>query len=596
MFGKKVKTKKNIISENNKDKIVKFNKPKIITFNLNKKTTDELTKGNYDFYFGSLGKEVKIKNIQVNTGWFCLLNYDFPDNSHEYDIFIFDLCNREQIDYKPEEHIKENIKTNKDINLYCNYPKSIFDPRPYSGRIFSEILDDISNRKSIVIIFCSEFEVIEYDLAERYGSQANIIDTQKYSNYSFSPIGMSFGNNKSGKIFNYDIKNYELKKIFNKYLIESEYYITFKEITISTGFNQFKEDKNFIPLIYNNDNEIVSYLYFNKEQLFFYFPNIHNKSDFINDLLNNYLPDIYPELFPNSIRNQWLNEQEFYLPNYKKLIEKKENLTKEYNKNIKLINNEIENNKQKFSFLHDIITSSGDNLVNAVIKYLCFLGYSNIKNMDEEKDNDKDKEEDIQIILEDKLIIIEVKGIGGTSTDSDCLQISKIRHRRCKERGDFNVHAIYLVNHQKHLPANKRKMPPFTINQIQDAINDERSLLTTWQFFQIYNLIKVGFITKNEIKKCFFKYGYIDFINELFQEIGKVTEVFDNGMIIILELNNISLNNNDLLLVKKNGFLYTVKIESLQLNKKNVKIVNNGVVGIKVNKIIKKNSIIFKKK
>ena len=71
--------------------------------------------------------------------------------------------------------------------------------------------------------------------------------------------------------------------------------------------------------------------------------------------------------------------------------------------------------------------------------------------------------------------------IGGTSKDEECSQIFKIKSRRMKELKRFDVFGLYIVNHQKHLPPLNRENPPFTENQIQDAINDERGLLTTWQ-------------------------------------------------------------------------------------------------------------------
>ena len=50
--------------------------------------------------------------------------------------------------------------------------------------------------------------------------------------------------------------------------------------------------------------------------------------------------------------------------------------------------------------------------------------FNNVKLMDIETVR---KEEDLQIDTESALLAIEVKGIGGTSTDSDCNQITKNR-------------------------------------------------------------------------------------------------------------------------------------------------------------------------
>ncbi|MDR1108157.1 MAG: hypothetical protein LBL19_03890 [Spirochaetaceae bacterium] len=65
------------------------------------------------------------------------------------------------------------------------------------------------------------------------------------------------------------------------------------------------------------------------------------------------------------------------------------------------------------------------------------MGFENITDMD--KSRPETKEEDIQIIEGER------------------------------PRNNFNVDAIYLVNHQRHLPPQDRKVVLFSDNQIKDA-------------------------------------------------------------------------------------------------------------------------------
>ena len=148
------------------------------------------------------------------------------------------------------------------------------------------------------------------------------------------------------------------------------------------------------------------------------------------------------------------------------------------------IEGEIESNQSKYQFLHDLITETGDSLVKSIECFFAYLGFRNIINMDET--NPDIKEEDLQISLEQGLLVIEAKGIGGTSKDSECSQISKIKFRRAKERNKFDVFALYIVNHQRYLPPLERKNPPFSEKQIEDAQSDERGLLTTYELFKLY--------------------------------------------------------------------------------------------------------------
>ena len=80
--------------------------------------------------------------------------------------------------------------------------------------------------------------------------------------------------------------------------------------------------------------------------------------------------------------------------------------------------------------LRDMLIETGQPLVTAVCDYFKWLGFLNVTLMDGSEDVLR---EDIQIDDGDKLYIIEVKGIGGTSTDAECSQVAKHRRKREKE-------------------------------------------------------------------------------------------------------------------------------------------------------------------
>ena len=153
---------------------------------------------------------------------------------------------------------------------------------------------------------------------------------------------------------------------------------------------------------------------------------------------------------------------------------------------------------KKYKFLNDLLIETGDKLVQAVCTYFKWLGFSNVEAID---GNEDILREDIQITEEDKLYIIEVKGIGGTSTDAECSQVAKHRRKREKEHRDKEIIPIYIVNHQRYMRPSLRQNPPFSDNQIDYAENDERGLLTTWQLYNQYKLIENGVFTREETRE-----------------------------------------------------------------------------------------------
>ena len=180
------------------------------------------------------------------------------------------------------------------------------------------------------------------------------------------------------------------------------------------------------------------------------------------------------------------------------------------------------------------------------------------------------------------LLVIEIKGIGGTSTDSECSQVSKFKYRRSKEREAFNVFGLYLVNHQRYLPPFERNNPPFNSTQIQDAKNDERGLLTTFDLFKLHFNIINNFVSKEDAREVLLQYGLIEFnpSNAIF--IGKPAEIHHSGYVAILELHNVLLSVNMSIIVKDKGYYRSVTIVEIQVDGESISTVDNGEIGIKL--------------
>ena len=114
----------------------------------------------------------------------------------------------------------------------------------------------------------------------------------------------------------------------------------------------------------------------------FIFPVMEDNSDFLLNFLNSIAPSLQPSLFPYSTKNKWTENAIYALPNQKRLIEEREKIEEEFQKLLESKNNEIVSNYDKFSFLHKILTETGDELVSAVIQFLEWLGFTNVIDMD----------------------------------------------------------------------------------------------------------------------------------------------------------------------------------------------------------------------
>ncbi|MGN6396369.1 MAG: hypothetical protein ACTHMI_12445 [Mucilaginibacter sp.] len=566
-----------------------MDKPLICTFNLSDKVYEQLEKSGYHLYKGSIGKQIMTGNKHSHDSKLCLPLFDSPSNFHEFDVVIIDLTNDDKIPYSENDHERSYNKTGNNYYLLSAYPQNIFDPRPYSLNLLKAELDFA--KKRIMIVFCSENDEVNYRMVEKRGSSYDDVTSQKITTYSFysnCPIIQ----NKQG--FETEILsdiNPDLKYLLEKHNSALSYNITFFHPTIWKDSGNVKAP-DFTPLIINNSKEIVSFYQLRDKMGSFFFPDIQDKAQFLNDFLQEVAPSFFPDIFPESEKNKWTNDKPYYLPNHDTLLQQRASLVEEFDLKLKVKDEEIETNLKKYEFLHKIITKTDDELVSSVIAFLKWLGFENVKDMDQ---HGSQKKEDIQVETKDGLLIIEVKGIGGTSKDSDCSQIGKHKHRRSRERGKFDVSALYIVNHQRHMPPLSRKNPPFTHHQIGDAIEDERGLLTTWELFKLYHNIENGIISKEEARLRLYDFGLVDFYKS-FTPLGKPKEVLKKGEVFILDLEDEEIKVGDILLLKDNGYYFSTPIISIHENDKSVASAANSEVGIKTSCLVTKQTEIFIKK
>jgi len=491
MFNKqKVKIAKDSAKQKNIDATL-YQKPLVCLFDVDEHTTRAAETAGFNISVASLGKPVLTSDISRQNQNLFLLNHSWPENIHEYDVFVVDMARGDAVSYKKDEHNIVYQTNEKAHYISVEYPQTIFDGRAYSGNFLHRELNNIVDRRHILITFASRQQNLSYKIVtipQTYGSDIDRL----FDNYSF--MGSAYhSKNLVGKEVEVCVSNKDLMNILETCKNLIRYEGTFYHPTRYEN-NQDKERTNFIPLMVNKNKEIVSYVEFDSNCTKFVFPQMTDKEKLLVPLLETVLPSIHPEIFPESTLFSWKKDQAYWLPNHSELLKKRSDIEYEYKCKMDGAIREIDNNLDKHSFLHDLLSQTDDALVQAVLSYFRWLGYSSAVDMD---NGQALKEEDIQVELDNGLLIVECKGIGGTSKDSDCNQINKIKHRRCKERNKFDVFALYIVNHQRYLPPKQRKNPPFSEQQIADAQTEERGLLTTWELFKAYFMEQKGIIDKD---------------------------------------------------------------------------------------------------
>ncbi|MDW0360526.1 hypothetical protein Q8G38_14490 [Halomonas venusta] len=567
--------------------------PQICLFDLDESVLEGFEDASYNCSMGSLGKFVRVPNNRRNEQHFLKLNYSQPINLHEHDILIFNMDFYEEVDYEDSQLSLDSVTGKSTYALLSSFPEKIFNPRAYATRILSKEVNEILNKESIIILFAGAQETINYQEVEINSYENRIVNETEISNTQFYN-GFPYCFNKTGRKMKSPDKDTKLTSLLLKYAGDSSYELAFHHPTHwDSSSNKQVKDNNFVPLLLNNDDEVVSFYHAHSKGAVLVFPCIKDKKSFLLELFNNQLAEIFPNLFPFYGQFGWLDNGEYSLPGEVELVNERKNIEKRYIAEVEANETAIESLKEQYFFLRDLMSESGDKLVSAVEHYLKWLEFTSVTNLDET--NPDVLEEDIQVDCGDKFLVVEIKGIGGTSTDKDCSQVSKIRYRRAEQRNKFDVYGLYIVNHQRYMPPNSRSNPPFTDNQIKDARLDKRGLLTTYDLFNAYFLIESGVISKSEVRDCLFEYGLIELKPKNLISLGVPQEYFSAGTVVIITLNGISLKKGMDLYVRKNNQYSKVKILSLKINDQGVDDAENGEVGVKLSCSVKSKSEFFVK-
>jgi hypothetical protein len=180
---------------------IKSQYPKIIFFNSTDEDRKILDNLSYNIDFHSYGHRVKLKT-EPGYGSCCLVNHNIPENAHEYNIFIIDMCNEIIKDYVSTEHQREIVTSESEAYIFCSHPQNIFNPLPISGKRLGETLRSISSKPSIIVIFANEYQEVTYELAHKTITRAEVFHKINAVTYSFYPISIPFLKNKAGKILN----------------------------------------------------------------------------------------------------------------------------------------------------------------------------------------------------------------------------------------------------------------------------------------------------------------------------------------------------------------------------------------------------------
>ncbi len=542
----------------------------------------------YDCTTATLGGNVSSPKKNPGMQSFLRPLVKLPSNLHEFHVVVVDLAKTDVVEESEARAELKDTSGNSAYALVSSYPEQVFNSKGFGSRRFSNEIDEVLKRESVVVIFAAENHKIHYDLAKIGMHGAKVVERIDCDTLRLCD-GIKNFKNKFGEAVELYKEETRFHSILAKYLNSATYEVVFSHPTFWKN-GKYEPDGNFVPLLTNAIGEIVGYVAFEDKGAVFVLPQIARKSNFLVELFDS-LAAIFPGVFPYNGMFGWLDDGSCPLPGEQEIREARIDIEAKYLADVAENEAAITRLKDEYKFLRVMLSGTGEELVEAVREYLVWLGFSSAKAMDEH--SGEVLEEDIQVQLEPGLLVVEVKGIGGTSKDKECAQISKIKNRRQEERRAWDVSALYVVNHQRYVSPKLRINPPFSQNQIKDAQLDKRGLITTYQLYCAYFDVARGLVTKDEVKKQLLEFGHVKISPPELVEVGVVEEVYQQGRVIVLQLGEATISVGSRLYVLKNDVYETREVIGLKLNDVDVNKATGGELGIQLDAAIKKGSKIY---
>ncbi|NUQ52111.1 MAG: hypothetical protein HUU19_05370 [Phycisphaerales bacterium] len=228
-------------------------------------------------------------------------------------------------------------------------------------------------------------------------------------------------------------------------------------------------------------------------------------------------------------------------------------------------------------FLHALLTSTGDELRDAVRTTLERIGFSDVRIPPEEsKGGQSLPQEDLQIHDRSPVILVEVKGLSGNPTESDTQQVSKYVPRRLKQWKGTDVRALTVVNHQRHLPPHDRSNGEcFTQQQINDALINEQTLVSTLTLYKLVRgMIRNGWPAEC-IKSLLYQDGEVPAIPLCYQKLGTIEKAYPKPGAVGILLTE-PLQKDDTIAICIEDEFIEEQVRSLQFNGQDVDKCDSG--------------------
>lgn len=313
--------------------------------------------------------------------------------------------------------------------------------------------------------------------------------------------------------------------------------------------------------------------------LIFLFPQVERRADLVTELVDRVLPGMAPRLFPDAVGSRWTRLPEYDLPGIGELRNEINRIEGGARARVRELEEQIKAERSRFGFLHDLLTTTDDDLVQAVIRALEAIGFKDVRDADADAKAAGDigpLREDVRIMDAVVPVLVEVKGINGLPKEAQSLQVTKYLVPRMREWQRSDLRGLAIINHQRGLPGLGRENEHvFQADVLASAEEQGFGLLTTWDLFRLVRGFLVHGWRHDDIAGLFLTPGRIRPIPVHYKLIGTVEEFWPKAGALGIRLQS-ALHVGDRLAYELPVDFLEEDATSLQMDKQDVDEAKEG--------------------
>lgn len=525
---------------------------------------------------GSFGKPYKVE-LSDNLAP-VITNGDMPFDYHEHDIVVVDLRVKSSYDSSP----REKSISDGELDWWVKCSTGQINPRSRAMLSLRSEFDKMLNNGCVFVVYAQHKSVLNVKYGYlRYGrferdSEWDIDDWNFLS--ILSSIETSL---KAGTEVRQDTIERIVQPFFRSDSARNVYHCVINLVNLGKS--------KWGILATNKHDEIIALGIKPKEDVdgwIFIVPPPVDGASFLPEFIEKVVQTVAPNLFPFSEAAHWLPGSVYEMQEISDLQDKISETKAEAEKKVADLEDKIEDERERFSYLYDLIRETGTPLVKAVHTALETIGFEDVVNSDELVDPDGGEfgtlKEDLRIDCQSSpCLLVEVKGISNYPSDEDALQVWKYLAPRMREWDRTDVRGLSIINHQRHMEPLRRDEEPFRGDVVTNAKENACGLMTTWDLYRIVRSYLSNGWTHEQVRDLFYASGRVSSVPAHYRYIGTIAGYIENLSVLGIQVEENEFNLGDRLAFDLPTEFVEQEVDSLELENKKIKEAKIGTkVGI----------------